>query len=487
MRDWAYASAADTVRALASRQLSSLELTQAVIARVERFDPALNALPVRDFERALAAARAADARIAAGESAPLLGVPMTIKESFDLAGTPTTWGFAFAAGNLPGEDALAVQRLKTAGAVIVGKTNVPQALADWQSYNPVYGVTNNPYDTSRTPGGSSGGSAVALVAGYGTLSLGSDIGGSLRAPAHFCGVAAHKPTWGLAPTRGHTPPFAPVLPGDIDFAAIGPMARHAADLALALDVIAGPDPLTDGVGFRLSLPPARHAELRDYRLLVLVDHPLMPTGAAVKQGVARVAEAARQAGATVECESGLLPDLVDAAHLFMRLYRATLSAALPPDVFAGIEQAARALPADAAGLDAERLRGSVLSHRDWIMADGRRRMLQAQWRALFARFDAVICPVMPTPAYPHDHSPDHLSRVMDVDGVTMPYIDMLLWPSLATLPNLPATSLPAGLSPDGLPVGVQIIGPWLEDRTTLQLATLLERELGGFAAPAGYA
>src|SRR5271156_2522894 len=222
---WTYASAAEMAVALVAKSVSSVELAEAAIARIEAVDAEINAVCVRDFDRALDAARAADARLAAGERGPLLGVPMTIKESFNLAGTPTTWGYVEAKDFKPDEDALAVQRVKAAGAVILGKTNVPVALGDWQSYNEIYGVTNNPFDLERTPGGSSGGSSAALAAGYGALSLGSDIGGSLRVPAHFCGIFAHKPTHALVPPRGHTPPFAPVLPGSVDLSVAGPMAR----------------------------------------------------------------------------------------------------------------------------------------------------------------------------------------------------------------------------------------------------------------------
>jgi amidase len=239
--DWNYRTAADLILALDKRQVSAVELTESAIARIEACEPRINAMPVRDFDRAREAARAADAALKRGERKPLLGIPITIKESYNVAGLPTTWGMPMFRDFTPAEDALSVARVKQAGAVILGKTNVPLALADWQSYNEIYGVTNNPWDLGRTPGGSSGGSAAALAAGYGPLSLGSDIGGSLRAPAHYCGVYAHKPTYALVASRGHTPPpFAP-LPLERDLAVVGPMARSAKDLALAFEVLAGPD------------------------------------------------------------------------------------------------------------------------------------------------------------------------------------------------------------------------------------------------------
>jgi amidase len=225
-----FACATDLIVALNERGISSVELTNAAIARIERLDDRINAICVRDFERAVAAASEADTARAQGSKAPLLGIPVTIKDSFNVAGMPTTWGIPAFKAFSPSEDAVAVARLKAAGAVVLGKTNVPFALGDLQSYNDIYGTTNNPWDLTRTPGGSSGGSAAALAAGYGALSLGSDIGGSLRAPASFCGVYAHKPTFGLLPSRGHTPPSAPALPIDRDLTVIGPMARSPGDL-----------------------------------------------------------------------------------------------------------------------------------------------------------------------------------------------------------------------------------------------------------------
>jgi amidase len=188
----AYRAAAELVEALAKRRVSSRELVDSAIARIEALDSKINAVVVRDFDRARAAAAAADAALAEGERRPLLGVPITVKEQFGVAGLPTTWGNPKFKDWRPEVDALAVQRLKAAGAIILGKTNVPVALRDWQSYNDVYGTTNNPWDLSRSPGGSSGGSAAALAAGFVPLEFGSDIGGSLRAPAHFCGVFSHS-------------------------------------------------------------------------------------------------------------------------------------------------------------------------------------------------------------------------------------------------------------------------------------------------------
>jgi len=221
---YAYRTSSDLVAALADKKVSSHELVDAAIARIEALDPKINAVVVRDFDRARAAAKAADEALAKGEKKPLLGLPMTVKEQFNVAGIPTCWGEPEYKDWKPDVDALAVQRLKAAGAIILGKTNVPKGLTDWQSYNDVYGTTNNPWDFGRT----SGGSAAALAAGFAPLELGSDIGGSLRAPAHFCGICAHKPSLDLVPQRGSGPPQTTPGPVRGDMSVAGPMARNAA-------------------------------------------------------------------------------------------------------------------------------------------------------------------------------------------------------------------------------------------------------------------
>jgi amidase len=480
---WSFATAVELAAALAARKVSAVELAQDAIGRIERHDGKINAVCVRDFSRALDAARAADAALARGEKKPLLGLPLTVKESYNIAGLPTTWGYPAQKDYMPREDALSITRVKEAGGVILGKTNVPLGLGDWQSYNEIYGTTNNPYDLSRTPGGSSGGSSAALAAGFGALSLGSDIGGSLRVPAFHCGVYAHKPTFALVPSRGHTTPPFPPLPVDRDLAVIGPMARCAADLSLLLDVIAGPDPIEAGKAYRLDLPPPRHSELKNFRVLVIGSDPLLPADNDVRSGIERLADHLGKAGASVARTSPLWPDFAAASRLYMRMLLSFLGANFQAEAYTNAQTGAAQLPGDNTSLRAERLRGAVLSHRDWVIADSGRARLKAQWRELFNSFDAVICPIMPTPAYVQDHSPEQEKRRIRIDGIDYPYTDQLAWPGVATLPGLPATAIPTGFSLQGLPIGVQIVGPWLEDRTPLKLAELIEREFGGFVPP----
>jgi amidase len=446
-------SARDLVAALAARQVSALELADAAIARIESRDPPLNAVVVRDFERAREAARAADAALARGERRALLGLPMTVKESHNVAGLPTTWGFADQAGWIAPADSLGVARLKAAGAVILGKTNVPVGLGDWQSVNPIYGRTQNPWDLTRSPGGSSGGGAAALAAGMVPLEFGSDIGGSIRVPAAFCGLFGHKPSFNLIPGRGHAPPGLDGPP--IALNVVGPLARTAADLETALDVLAGPAP-EEAVAYRLDLPPARGASLADFRVLVIDQHPAAAVEREIRDALETLAGDLARRGAQVVRASASLPDLAQAQEIY-RLMLLTMITMRAPG----------AKPIDA--------------HR-WIGLQSAQQEVRNRWAQLFQEVDVVLTPAFGTVAFPHTDAADS-ERTLTIDGAATPYYDQAAWPGLASLAHLPATAAPIGLSRAGLPVGVQIIGPYLEDRTPLRFAALLEREFGGFKPP----
>jgi amidase len=482
--DLDFASIVELTEALRSRKLSASELIEHTIARVVALDQRINAVVVRDFDRARDAARAADTALARGEQRPLLGIPVTVKEVFNVAGLPTTGGFPQFRNFVPAEDALAVSRLKQAGAIIIGKTNIPTGLRDFQAYNDVYGTTNNPWDLGRSPGGSSGGSAAALAVGFGPLSFGSDIGGSIRVPAHFCGVFGHKPSLGLIPMRGYGLPPAPPVPGQGDLGVIGPMARYASDLALSLDVVAGPDEAREGVGYRLALPAPRHADLRRFRILIIDTHPLMPTGNAVRTAITGLAERLSTLGAKVANNTASLPDLRHSALLYMKLLNAARTPRLSSDAFVEAQREAAALSPDDRSLQAELSRGTVMSHREWLTADAARQQLQQQWSALFREFDVVLYPSASVPAFPQDHSEPIDARHLDIDGQAYPYLAAcFIWADPATTCGLPATAAPIGKSATGLPIGIQIIGPYLEDRTTIAFAEVLEREFGGFVPP----
>jgi amidase len=267
-------------------------------------------------------------------------------------------------------------------------------------------------------------------------------------------------------------------------AVAGPMARSAGDLALALDVLAGPD-ASDALGYKLALPPPRHADLRDFRVLLLDDHPLLPTSGSVRAALDAMADRLAKHGVKVARTSPLLPDLARVGRTFIQMLSAIFAADYPDDVYARLQSRAAALPPEAASVSATRLRGNVMSYREWVRADRMRTGITDRWQRLFREWDVVLCPVMPTSAFAHDHS-DMAGRRMSVDGTEIPYADQIMWSSNATLAGLPSTAMPIALSDEGLPIGMQIIGPHLGDRTTIALAELIEREFGGFVAPPAF-
>jgi amidase len=486
MTELAFRSATALGAAIRTREIACRELLEHYLARVERHNPALNAIIVTDLAAARQRADAADAALARGESwGALHGVPMTVKESFDVAGMPTTWGLTELRGNIAAANALAVERLLAAGAVIFGKTNVPVLLADSQSYNPVYGTTNNPWDPSRTPGGSSGGAAAALAAGLTGLELGSDIGGSIRNPAHYCGVWGHKPTWGIAPPRGQA------LYGNVaasDISVIGPLARSAEDLALALDIIAGPDPI-DATGWRLDLAEPRGNVFADYRIVVMLDDPNCEVDREVQDIVQRLVDFLARHGVRINDRARPDIEMAELHAVYIKLLRAATSRRLTQEVFERNVEIARGLdPADRSYF-ARMMRGVTLSHRDWLAGNEERHRLRLKWAEFFRDYDLLLCPVTAGPAYPHDH--DHegerWKRMIQINGKPAPTISDLFWAGLCGLVYLPATVAPAGLTAKGLPVGVQIVGPQYGDQSCIAFAGLLERAYRGFVPPPNFA
>lgn len=286
--------------------------------------------------------------------------------------------------------------------------------------------------------------------------------------------------------RGQTPPPGPPLPTERDLAVIGPMARSAADLSLMLDLLALPDELDRGIAHRLALPASRHEHLADFRVLVIDAHPSIYTAGSVRSALDTLVNDLERAGTRVARHSPLLPDLRESARLFMRLLMAGMSASLPPEMYEAMRTVAARLDADDISLQAERVRGMLMSHRDWLVTDGARARHRQCWRALFTAFDVVLCPVMQSPAFVQDQSCDPWSRTVTIDGAAHDYGDQLIWSGLATVPGLPATVLPIARSEEGLPIGAQIIGPLYEDRTPLRFAELVEQAFGGFMPPLGW-
>ncbi|MEN9628555.1 MAG: hypothetical protein RJA10_1782 [Pseudomonadota bacterium] len=482
MTDLHFQSATSLARQIANGTLGAREALEHFLSRVDRLNPALNAVVVQQREAARARADAADAQRAAGALlGPLHGVPMTIKESYDLAGTPSTWGIPELRDNLATQDALAVQRLAAAGANVFGKTNVPIRLADFQSYNAIYGTTQNPWRAGHGPGGSSGGSAAALAAGLTGLEIGSDIGGSIRNPAHYCGVFGHKPTWNLLPMRGHALGGA-LTPTDISV--IGPLARSADDLATTLRLLAVPD-VIEARGLRVDLPLLTEPTA-SLRVAVWRTDAMCPVSAAVQARVDAVAAALAAQGARIDDQARPAFSAEHSHGLFMGLLGSAMSNRLPDDEFAKAVAQAEALSADDHGPLARQLRAQTLRARGWARLNEARTQLRWAWHRFFEQHDVLVTPVMSTTAFAHDHRPFG-ERTLMVDGTPQPYFGQIFWAGLAGVAMLPATVIPAGAGPDGLPIGVQIIGPAYGDLRTIGLAQRLEAMGFAFTPPPGLA
>jgi amidase len=480
--DIAAATAAELTQAITDREISSRELLDQLLTRADQVNPALNAIVAWDIDRARAAAAAADDATARGEAAgPLHGLPMTVKDTFETQGLVTTAGAAELAHYVPQADAVTVARLKAAGAIVFGKTNTPLYAGDWQTYNDVYGRTNNPWDLSRTTGGSSGGAAAAVAAGLTPLELGSDIGGSIRNPSHYNGVYGHKPSWGIVPTRGHIPgPPGALVETDIGVA--GPIARSVADLRLALGLLAGPLP-QDAVGWRLELDPGSGlGDVRELRIATVFGEgtDVTPVSADVRANLDSFA--ARLAGAGARVEAVALPvPLAEGFRAWRDLTLPIIGLGLPEHVYAELAKLENA-PGD----DPELVIGRAMTSRfrTWMQANQRRQHQRAAWAGFFEQYDAVLAPVMPTAAFPHDTDRPMAERLLDVDGVMVPHFAAAAWVGAIGGALLPVVTLPTGPGPAGLPVGVQVIGPFLGDLRLLRIAELLDAAAGpGFVPP----
>lgn len=476
MADILELDAGGQLSALAGKRISAVELLKAAMARHEQTHKALNAVVMADPERALERARAIDDLRAKGEPlGPLAGLPMTIKDTLDVVGMPASSGLE-AMRRRQAEDATSVARARAEGAVIWGKTNTPVMAADWQTYNPLYGVTNNPWDLGRTTGGSSGGAAAALAARVTALEIGSDIGGSLRVPASFCGVFSHKPTWGLVPQHGHVPP----RPGswvERDLNVVGPMGRSARDVRMLLSILSG------GV----VAPKAQPADLAKARIGLWIEDPLFPLDPEVRALLETLAVDLARAGAEVTP----IPAPVDTRAL-MTAYHTLLGGVLGEDLPANVlrqMQMMRPFARMALKRGADPLSPAAMAlaytatHREWMEADAVRCRLRHEIEGVFDRFDAILAPITPLAAFPHDHRPFQSRSLRLSTGAIIPYNSMLNWIALATALGLPATAIPAGRTAASLPVGAQLIGPAGGDARTLALAQAIDENIRGFIAP----
>jgi amidase len=480
MNDPAFMSAKNLARAIRRREIGCLEILDHYLSRIGQYNKAINAVIVRDEAGARKRARAADRALAKGEVwGPLHGVPMTMKESFDIAGMPTTWGIPALKDNIAARDSHAAERYRAAGVTLFGKTNVPFGLADWQSFNAIYGTTSNPWDLARSPGGSSGGAAAALCAGLTGIEAGSDIGASIRNPPHYCGVYGHKPTFGIVPSDGHR------LPGvytDSDIAMTGPMGRSADDLALGLSLLAGPGAI-DARAWRLALPASPKKRIRDFRVAIMTNDRNAEVDNAVQAELVKLGAFLRKAGAKVSFTARPDIDTDDLQQTYLLMLRATTSQAQTAAQVAAFEaQLAASDPADRS-YRARMARGVTLRHRDYLDLDNARHRMRLAWDAFFRDYDLFLCPAASSAAFPHDHVGDRADRTIEVNGKRVPTTDQLFWAGISGLFYLPATVAPAGETPGGLPVGVQIIGAQFADHTCIKLAQLLEREFRGFVPP----
>jgi amidase len=483
--DIAFRSTTALADALRRREIGCEELLGHYLSRIDRLNPRLNAVVTLDPERARARAREADAALARGQSwGPLHGVPFTIKDCLETASLRTTCGWMEIANHVPSADAITVARLRAAGAVVFGKTNVPTLASDVQTYNPIFGTTNNPWDGTRTPGGSSGGAAATIAAGLAGGEIGSDIGGSIRTPSNWCGIFGHKPTWGIVPNRGHIP-GPPGTLSDVDLNVCGPLGRSADDLDLGLDVLVGPPP-EDARAWRLELPRARHGALREYRLGAWLDDPAAPVDADVRRVLENAVDALRRAGASVDDRRRPAIDFQSAIDTYQMLLYPIVLAGMPDEGFDNFVQVAAALGPDDQSPLARSARFSTIRHRDWLRAHERRKHVQVAFASCFRDVDALLMPVVPVAAIPHDHSEPFPARTITVNGEPAPYTQLFTWIGFATMAHLPATVVPVGRTAGGLPVGVQIVGPYLEDRTTIDVGRHIANVLGGFVPPPGW-
>jgi len=488
--EWAYHSATQLLDAMNKGELTSRELVEYYQQRLAKVNPDINAVVATNFDAALSRADEADQARKDGISwGPLHGLPMTIKDTFEVVGMPCTAGAPALKAHTPKKNAHAVEQLLDAGAIIFGKTNTPLYASDIQSYNKIYGTTNNPWNLTLTPGGSSGGAAAALASGMTPIELGSDIGGSIRTPSHFCGVYGHKVTYGIISCRGHIP-GPPGMLSEPDLSVAGPMARSADDLKMMLDIISGPTPLmTDA--WQLNLPEPKQKNLSDFKVLMWLDDPLCPIDDELRPAYLKLKSHLEAQGVQVTLGE---PDGLTLNSFFptyMSLLGAVLGSSLKgkqriaTKVFGTLAKYfGKYIGASASGEDF--LLGMVQPHADWIRSNEKRHHLAQAFGKLYEKYDVILTPVTMTAAFEHQQvGPVHL-RKLDVNGEQRNYSDMFMWIAPATLLGLPATSAPVGQTSGGLPVNIQIIGNVYEDKTTLHFASLLEKSMGGFKNPPKY-
>ena len=481
-------SATSLINSMRSKKISSTELMHYFEQRHNQLNSQINAIVATDFAGALERARKADDDLAKGISwGPLHGLPMTIKDNIEVIGMPTTYGAPYYANNRPDKNADVVQSLLNAGAIIFGKTNIPLFGMDTQSFNDVYGQTNNPWDLSKTPGGSSGGAAAALAAGLTGLEIGNDIGGSIRLPAHFCGIYGHKPSYKIVSMHGGIKPWKKShtnYPVDLDLAVNGPLARSAEDLQLMMDIIVGP-PSYQRKAINIKLPGPRKTTLKEFRVGLWLDDSVYPPDEATRNCLQKLVSELTREGVILKTNK---PDVdLKACHLLRGdLETATLSHVQPPGYYEWAVGQAETLTDEDQSHTARWIRAMTGFHRDWNLLNEERAIIRQTWEDYFREVDVLLCPVARIAAHNHDHTKIS-QREIQFNDETVNYWDVVgPWNSLSLVAYLPATVAPIGFTPENLPVGVQIIGPYLEDYTPIQFARLLEEMNGGYKLPLAF-
>ena len=487
-----FSTAKQMLGALRQRKISAVELLELHLAQIEKHNPRLNAIVIPNYEAARQEAQATDESRQAGQEASLLGLPFTVKDWIEVEGLPSTAGDPQLKGYIAKKDNAIVSRLRQAGAILFGKTNMAPWGGDWTADNPVFGRTNNPWNLDFTPGGSTGGGAAAVAAGLTPLEFGNDIGGSVRVPPAFCGVYGHRPSETAWPRAGQTPDFSGQhLPNPVTaFGVVGPLARSAEDLEMALHTACGPE-VGEGTAWRLELPPARHLRLADFRVALLPPVPWLPVDEAILAAQERLVEGLGRLGTHVET---VQPESFDDLHEFTRLYHRLLvvqmTSGMPKQTRRRIarwaHKAARERDDEIIEAGAQAFEADAADYIQWF---GRREQFRAAYRAFFQDWDILLTPVTFSLAFRHSDAPPEVDmddRTLTVNGQPVRYRLLEVYPGLATLCGQPATVFPFGMAPSGLPVGLQAIGPYLEDYTPLRFAALVAQEFGGYQAPPGY-
>ena len=475
-------SACETVRLIKSGRLTAERALEDSLAAIARENGALNAIVVMDTERAFETARALDRRRAAGEDNGVLdGLPMTIKEAWHMKGLPTSWGVPAHRDNVREEDSVVAHRLRRAGAVLVGKTNLPQGMEDWETDNEVYGSTRNPWNPARSAGGSSGGGAAAVAAGLVAADIGSDTGGSIRIPAHFCGICGIKPTWNLTPVAGHA------IGADIrnqDMNTAGPLCRTPEEIGLVLSAIVGPGEF-DRPGWRFELPRPGPGAPSALRVAALLDHPSCPIDRPYLDVMRTYVEQLRRIGVTVETDAVPEVDFDRATEVMNLLVRSEGSTRLDDEAFRAYRAEAEGEAEDegggaqegAAHLARLSARGRTISHRDWLRLHEERLRIRRAWDRFYREYDAFLCPVSSTAAPPLIERSTILDRTILVNGERMPMLKQHFWSAMSVLPYLPSLTVPIGRVEGGMPVGIDWMGPAFGDLHLADVTAMVGAEI----------